>query len=1834
MRLGSATSTSSSSYQRPRCHDWARMASGLKDLIHLQQDLEAHIVTMRLAKYRAPSIMAGLEAMARIERGPEMMPATTPPMTTTAPGQTKRSAGCYPNKIDRCRHHPDLARRTGNNHGQFMECLACGKMWKAVTYKVPYTAETIPVYVLEHGYRNIPGGKILKKGIVQETGGRFPSLQDCYSSRPAPSSAAPPKKASQLPRASSSKRKGKDSTNLTTITEKSEGPMLEDGEDSEDLDKIDLRKLKPAERERLQREAAQRLEDRRQHEAREYRRREEKATDRYTKPGAPPKVKMAFEAPPDERKTAAKASGKKIDEDTESISNHSYSEVEPVTDQEAARLERQMTGARLDSSRWPRRKFGYDLVEILGGHSMVSIRAVHHWDLKVLQPVDLRYGLDLRRPADQQWLLDILAKFNPRLAVVEFPYTPWSRVGASSPGPDPRGTQQEDDRIYLHLAQRIFEEQKRRGGHAMAEVPSEVATRSGRELEGLREQHYETASELLTYDFANKGNHVTTRRVRFVATHPLLVRGLTPGVAKETDEHQPLYPPALGDAICRAYRDVVSAEDFGTSTTWATTTSRAVHYVDAVRREDDWRPLLEQAQELLGRKTAHSLQVHPGTDLYKKVEALVPWQLASVQVAYLPKAKRVKTGLEECHRASVMLHNDNSITVETEFLKDAQAPRERFVAPVRVAIFVLGYAPGEPDAPAPARQAAAQPAPEDEPVRDEVQEGLEREGLARQDFAGECWFSGGPLKPNEKVLAKALVRMHRNLGHPRQEDFTRALVQNSKVAPEAIALSRRLRCATCERTRRPLPPRPTSLKATAGPFNSRVCLDFVHLHDAEKAGHLYLHVLEPNGSYNVFCPVESRVPAHVFEVFTTIWATWAGYPDVLVVDQDGAFESDFADKINALGSVIEPIAAQSHWQAGQVEAYNRAFRYAAAKAIDEHSLSGAADMKMLGAMIGAALNDKIRTCGCSPNEWLFGRSPKTPWDLLSPDGKIQAMQGLEQDAELRRRQQVRATADAKVAEFAVNNSLRQAVLRLDRPGRNTYEPGELVAFWREAKMKKDPKSRKPRRVPAGWYRGTIIGPHKGSHEQSNYWVTSGGRCLLVSKEQLRPAYGTELWRVQESELQNILDAPPETFEDIRGQGPAEAVAHDPGEVIPFFEGLDDLDFSDQGTLPPTPGGVPLTPRGPPVRDQALPEGLGPEERERSPRRLEPEMIASAAPSVGTDLTQASPTMRSYAAPHPEEPEAKRLRLEETENEAPEAHVHLCNLYVPATLEELYAKPDQHFAANVLCQAVNRSACTTRKEQKALEKEIPYSMIPEQELPDYHEALVKEWGVWTKYEATHPLDLEASAAVEASFDRARILDTRDRDPDLLTLRRDAPTMTRMSLMVILQIASSMTSWFLFNSDVTGAFLQGDQSLASRKEPLFLRQPKEGLPGLVAGQLLLVVRGIFGLANSPRLFWRHLRDTLKKIGFVQSVLDKALFMYYKAGRLILVLGAHVDDLLGTGEPGTADEVLERVKKAFDFGAWADSRTDEVLEYGGKQISKLKDGTVTLCQEKFIQAISVYNVPRWRSVTPLEPLSPAEVTELKSGGGCLHWLIGQTRPDLAAATSLNMSGQPTVNNLVEINKLLREAQKTQDWKMTFVPVPLDKAKIIAFSDASWANAEGLKSQAGFLTFVAGPEVMTVQGDQASLMDWRSHRIQRQCRSTLAAETMAMDTAFDSGIFLRELLAEVLVQSYMPVQSGSLPPEFLPVHPVTDCRSLFDLLTKDGPVSSTQEKRLTIDISAIKEGAEEFDPEGEALREIFKWADTDHQLADHLTKAKPPHQLRDLLAANWLSLQANDPT
>ena len=773
-----------------------------------------------------------------------------------------------------------------------------------------------------------------------------------------------------------------------------------------------------------------------------------------------------------------------------------------------SKLHRRLVQQRLQNGKWPRRHFKFDFIEIFGGTSMVSIRGATLWRMKVLQPIDIRFGIDLRKRAMRRWLLKLLQKTNPRLAMVEYPCTVWSilQSNVNYLGREEELKQlREADRPFLRLTEDIFESQTRRKAHAIAENPATAQSQKEPEILRLREKFFETTACLCMYGLTGKNGLPMQKRVRFIATHRYFVEDLDrqcdgshphEKVEGQNTKASACYPPDLADTICRSYWRIVEEEVYGTFTY---AEPKPIHktawFVDVDKQEDKWRPLLAEAEEVLARKVQGSIFVAPDSELYKKICDLVPWQVMNIQIAHLPKAKRLRPGLEDCHRASVMLLNDNSITIETEYLKTAQAPRERFVTPVRVAIFGLGYAPGEPAAPAPMAEREKQVvfAPEEEALLPAE----EHDKVVVRQAYGETWFTGPPLTNKQKKLAPTIVKLHKNLGHPSQPDLTRALVQAGHVETEAIELSRRLKCAVCERSRRPKTPRPTSFKII-GSFNSKLCMDFVYVADINGDNFQFLHILEPNGSFNVFYPCPTREPGAVYDLFTLLWASWAGFPQRLWVDKDGAFEGEFLEKLRAMGTVIDNPPAEAHWQAGEVEAYNRAFKDTSRKLIDEMALIGERDMRTMACAVAAAMNDRIRSSGCSAYQWVFGKSPQIPDDILSPDGKFEALQAMELDDELRKRARIRALADEKIAAYRLNEAVRTAILRKSHPIKENYQPGDLIAFWREAKYKQGKKGQKGKRIPASWYRGIVIGPHKGDDttKQNNFWVTSNGRCVV------------------------------------------------------------------------------------------------------------------------------------------------------------------------------------------------------------------------------------------------------------------------------------------------------------------------------------------------------------------------------------------------------------------------------------------------------------------------------------------------------------------------------------------------------------------------------------------------------------------------------------------------------------------------------------------------------------------------------------------------------------------
>jgi len=214
------------------------------------------------------------------------------------------------------------------------------------------------------------------------------------------------------------------------------------------------------------------------------------------------------------------------------------------------------------------------------------------------------------------------------------------------------------------------------------------------------------------------------------------------------------------------------------------------------------------------------------------------------------------------------------------------------------------------------------------------------------------------------------------------------------------------------------------------------------------------------------------------------------------------------------------------------------------------------------------------------------------------------------------------------------------------------------------------------------------------------------------------------------------------------------------------------------------------------------------------------------------------------------------------------------------------------------------------------------------------------------------------------------------------------------------------------------------------------------------------------------------------------------------------------------------------------------------------------------------------------------------------------------------LLQDGNPQVRNLVEAQKLFSYATCASEEQLVVRPIDLETAVIVAFGDSSWANSEGFESQAGLLVFLCDPRALTPVGGKATLLEWRSHRLRRVCRSTIGAETQAADAALDQAQYLQRSLLEILHPGSRATKKSlshkGRDAGRLPVHLVTDCKSLYDTLTKLTPPSGIEEKRVAIEICGLRE---------QIFARFVHWVPTSEMVADSLTKSKPPAQLSEFL-------------
>ena len=541
---------------------------------------------------------------------------------------------------------------------------------------------------------------------------------------------------------------------------------------------------------------------------------------------------------------------------------------------------------------------------------------------------------------------------------------------------------------------------------------------------------------------------------------------------------------------------------------------------------------------------------------------------------------------------------------------------------------------------------------------------------------------------------------------------------------------------------------------------------------------------------------------------------------------------------------------------------------------------------------------------------------------------------------------------------------------------------------------------------------------------------------------------------------------------------------------------------------------------------------------------------------------------------------------------------------------------------------------TRQEVKALDREIPWRTIlsmPPSYVDKFLAAIDKEAVAWQQWQSVEPLsDKQSQEVLNDPVLSKRILPSRacyrDKacgigdvvakcrivalghlDPDLPQLSRNASTPGRIAEHVMfLMIVSGSNKclfgthqrWIAWIGDAKTAFLQGVQDAKERHGPLFMRPPRDGLISRTnhwTASLYRIRGNVYGLANAPITWQREVCRRLLQLKFTQHMFDKQLYVKYSdSGEVQAAVLVYVDDFLGVYRQ---DFPIQQVYDLFQWGSRQELEVGKPATFKGKELTLREDkhGKINLhiTMKKFTQGLDTAKVIRGRN--PDDHLNEDEQKELRSVCGCLQWLATQCRPEVAASVSLTPHGaEATVNDLKSLYGVLDHIKNTPDQGLLIPCVPLNRSSVVvAYSDSSWNNAYKSGSQIGTLIGITSTEVLH-EVSSLAIIDWKSGRSPRVCRSTLAAEASAADEAADRCSYVNLFLSELLWNT----PAHRVGTRLASLH-LVDAKSLFDAAISENP--TLNDKRTLVSIRSLQE---------QAPLESIRWVPTQYQFSDGLTK------------------------
>ncbi|CAI7925600.1 unnamed protein product [Closterium sp. NIES-53] len=325
--------------------------------------------------------------------------------------------------------------------------------------------------------------------------------------------------------------------------------------------------------------------------------------------------------------------------------------------------------------------------------------------------------------------------------------------------------------------------------------------------------------------------------------------------------------------------------------------------------------------------------------------------------------------------------------------------------------------------------------------------------------------------------------------------------------------------------------------------------------------------------------------------------------------------------------------------------------------------------------------------------------------------------------------------------------------------------------------------------------------------------------------------------------------------------------------------------------------------------------------------------------------------------------------------------------------------------------------------------------------------------------------------------------------------------------------------LMQLDMKNAFLQ-----SKLDRVLYMYQPDYFGDG--TGRVCKLVKSLYGLKQSPLLWYRALDGVLLGAGWKKSKVDEAL--YFKAsddGVTCWVL-VYVDDLLAaSNSPAMLKELKELLEAAFKL-----REILLVVKYLGLEIVRDRpakkqwlhqQGYADKLRKRFVDEEQGGRVPK----TPVSVDAYAELTfdneeaqehgeeEYRQKVGSLQFAATTTRLDIAFACSKLGSGLTVRSDQYwcEVDRCLAYLADTRDTALEFGGGP-ESLELIGYVDADDAGDKQNRTSTRGYVFIHG----------GAAVSWSSSRIKCVTLSSTESEYVAAMDASKEGCQLRFLLAK----------------------------------------------------------------------------------------------------------------